>query len=108
MLSKLSENEKMALAGVVKWVVSADPQDSIEGLKGFFQEHNFGDFDEVYNEMNNRYSCIEELQEDLKAIENVEARKLIVDVAKDIAISDVHITKGEEEIINYLKSLWSL
>ena len=108
MLANLNHDEKLALAGILKWIVSADPQDSLDGIVDFFNEHNFGDFNAVYKEMNKQFEEIEDLQAFLKTIGNNEAHRLIIKVAKDIALSDAMITRREKEVFIFLKTLWNI
>ena len=104
----LTQSDKLALTGVVKWVIGADPEDTDAGLDGFFTENNLGSYNEIYKEMDKKFNSIEEFKTFLKTISNVSSQKLIMDIAKDIALSDAKITKEEKEVFNALKKIWNL
>ena len=107
MFTKLNKDEKIAFVGILKWVVSADHNDSLLGIEEFFKENKWGDFRDIYSEMDGRFSSLEELKEFLKGIDNKEAQQIIIQIAKDIIISDVFITIEEKEILNFLKEIWT-
>ncbi|MCG8571586.1 MAG: hypothetical protein MJB14_15730 [Spirochaetes bacterium] len=108
MLSQLNEQEKIALVGVLKWIVSADPQDSLEGMTDFFQDNHFGDFNTYYQEMDNKFEDVEALQSFLKTIDDSNTHQLIIKVAKDIALSDVMITHREKKVFKFLQEIWGI
>ena len=108
MISKLNTEEKHALTGVLKWIVSADPEDSLEGIDEFFKEHDLGDFNQVYREMDEKFEELEDFQAYLKTITNPDAHKTIIKVAKDIALSDAMITRREREVFAFLRELWQI
>lgn len=108
MYTKLSDKEKIALVGVLKWVVSVDPNDSLSGIEAFFNENEWGSFDEVWAEMECNFYELDELKDYLKTIKNKDAQDIILQVAKDVIISDVIVTKGEKEILEFLKGIWEI
>ena len=108
MYKQLTNDEKIALAGILKWVVSADHQDSLSGIENFFADNNWGDFNEIYEEMERKFEDLDELKKFLTTITNVESQKIIADIAKDIMISDVLITNEEKSILNFLKEIWNI
>jgi|GEM_PF-6216110 len=108
MYKELTKDEKIALAGILKWVVSADHEDSLEGIENFFNDNNWGDFNEVYDEMDNKFENLDELKKFLATITSKDAQKIIKDIAKDVMISDVVITNEEKGILNFLKEIWDI
>lgn len=106
MFSKLTKNEKLALAGVIKWVVSTDHEDSIRGIENFFYKNGWYDYNQIYIEMDKKFQEIDELKEFLLLIKNAETRKIIIQIAGDIVISDSIITNEEKEVINFLRKIW--
>lgn len=107
MYTKLNAEEKIALAGILKWIVSADHSDSLTGMKEFFKEKSWGDFDKIYDEMDERFDELDDLKDFLENIENKDAQDIILKIAKDIMISDVLITRDEKEILRFLEEIWS-
>lgn len=108
MFTKLDKEEKLALAGILKWVVSADHNDSLAGINEFFKENKWGDFDKIYNEMEQSFNELDDLKDFLKTIINPEAQITIIKIAKDIMISDVLVTKEEKDILAFLDDIWKL
>lgn len=108
MYHKLNKDEKIALTGILKWVVSVDHNDSFTGIEDFFKDNNWGDFNKIYIEMDERFETLEDLKEFLAIIKNKEAQKIIVQIAKDIMISDVIITNEEKQILEFLKLIWDI
>ncbi|MCK4796859.1 MAG: hypothetical protein KAT05_05720 [Spirochaetes bacterium] len=108
MFTKLNKDEKIALVGILKWVVSADHDDSLVGFEGFFRENNWGDFNQIYMEMDEKFEKLDEFKEFLKTINNKEAQEIIAQIAKDIMISDVIITNEEKQILDFLEEIWDI
>lgn len=108
MYTKLNHDEKIALTGILKWVVSADNNDSLEGIEEFFSENNWGDFNEIYDEMDEKFETLDDLKLFLKKIDNKEAHELILQIAKDVMLSDSMITVGEKEVLDFLQGIWNV
>lgn len=108
MHTKLNHDEKLALTGIIKWVVSVDHNDSLEGIEDFFKENEWGDFKEIYKEMDEKFETIEDLKYFLKKINNKEAHDIILQIAKDIMLSDAYMNKEEKEILNFLNEMWNI
>jgi uncharacterized tellurite resistance protein B-like protein len=106
MFSKLTKDEKLALVGVIKWVVSTDHEDSTRGIEKYFHENGWDDYNQIYSEMDEKFQDIDDLKEFLIKIKNVEARKFIIQIANEIAISDSIITNEEKKVLDFLNEIW--
>jgi hypothetical protein len=106
MITKLNSEEKLALTGVIKWVISADNENTIEGIEEFFKQNEWGDFNAIWDEMDTRFDSIEDLKEFLTSITRQEAREIIIQIAKDIMMSDVIITYEEKQVLAFLNDIW--
>ena len=56
--------------------------------------------------MDKKFQELDELKKFLLLIKNAETRKIIIQIAGDIVISDSIITNEEKEVINFLKEIW--
>jgi hypothetical protein len=106
MFLELTKDEELALAGVIKWVVSGDHEDSTAGIEKFFHDNGWEGYNTIYDEMDEKFENIDELKDFLITIKNDKARKIIIQVAGEIAISDSNITNEEKEVIRFLKEIW--
>lgn len=108
MLSQLNEEEKIAMAGIVKWIISADHDDSMDELNDFFKDNNFGDYESIYDQMDERFDDVESFKDFLSEITNKQAQKLLLQIANDIILTDSIITPGEKEVISTIKKIWQI
>ena len=78
MFLELTKDEELALAGVIKWVVSGDHEDSTAGIEKFFHDNGWEGYNTIYDEMDEKFENIDELKDFLITIKNDKARKIII------------------------------
>lgn len=106
MIKDFNENEKIALAGILKWIVSSDNQDSLQGIENFFKENKWGSFQDIFEKADSKFETIDELKSFLPTINNKESQDIIIQVARDIITSDVIVTSEEKHVLNFLSEIW--
>jgi uncharacterized tellurite resistance protein B-like protein len=108
MYSELSENEKLAIVGVFKFVVNSNgtlDNQELDKMQEFIEEKNFNDFSDVLDLFEKSYDTIEDFYGLLEGIDE-ERRDLLLEEAYELAISDGYATPAEMEIFDIMAQAW--
>ncbi len=109
MFKNYSDEEKLAVIGVVKGVILADGNFSDEEIsyaREMIEKENFPDYSEKFIEFDKKYPTEGKIYEVFAEIEREEVKEELIDFALNLASSNGIIEKSEVEVINHMCEIW--
>lgn len=111
MPSKLTKNDKITLIGMCRFIMNADgfiTDSELESMSEVADEIGFDDYSEIFDEVDEKISTIDDLKEYIDNTKNSENRVKILQYAVQISRSDANIKNDEIDIIRYAADEWGL
>jgi len=111
MIKSFNKEEKIALIGVIKFLINSDGlirDEEIEKIHELSMQKGFEDFQDVFNDADRTIKSITDLQDALYRIHDNVHKKDFVKVAAEIALSDAVINYRENAMLKYLCDFWKL
>ena len=109
MVTKLSDDEKLFLAGCIKSIILADgtiESEEIDDLNKLTEELGFNDFEEKLEAFENKVHDSEMFWEMAAKIEGKEVRDIILKVMQELSLQDGFTEKVEEKLLSKLIEIW--
>ncbi len=109
MPATLSYDEKIILLGLCKYIINSDgivTVSEIENLNKISGEKGFKDYQEVFNDVDEKIKSVEDLKELINSIRGCSNMKHILATAIQMSMTDGNIKKDEIEIITFTADSW--
>jgi uncharacterized tellurite resistance protein B-like protein len=107
--SRLTDDEKMFLAGCIRNLILADgniQDEEVAELNKVIDRLHFNDFDEKLDRFENTITSTESFWEEAATITNPETQDLILDILNEIALQEGLIGRAEKKVITDLQTFW--
>lgn len=104
----LTDEERLALVGLIKVVIQADRLYSKEEdaeLKRIAGEIGEELFIATVDEARERFKTLDAIKEYARTVERQEARELILSTVQEMAVSD-EVSPEEAQMVDWLSELW--
>jgi uncharacterized tellurite resistance protein B-like protein len=111
MSQKLSNEEKMVLIAVMKYIVSTDgviTEREIDDINDISGEKGFEDFQKVFNEVDRKVQSLDDLKNLIGKVTGETSRKNILKHAVEFSRADANINPHEIEILKYMSKEWGI
>ncbi len=111
MSKKLTNEEKMVLIAVMKYIVSTDSvitDREIDDINMMAEEKGFEDFQKVFNEVDRKIKSIDDLKKLINTIKSEASRKNILKHAVEFSRADANLNPQEIEILKYMSKEWGV
>lgn len=111
MPSKLSNIDKITLIGMCKFIINTDgfiTEPELENMAAVAREIGFEDYQQVFDEVDEKISNVDDLKEYIDNTRESSNRLKILKYAIQISRSDGNIKDDEIDIIRYAADEWGL
>jgi len=111
MSKKLSNEEKMVLIAVMKYIVSTDgviTVREIDDINDMAEEKGFEDFQKVFNEVDRTVKSLDDLKKLIGKVTNETSRMNILKHAVEFSRADANLNPYEIEILKYISKEWGI
>ncbi len=107
--SKLTNQEKIFLAGSIKNMILADgivENQELESLDLIEKKIKFDDFEECLEEFEREVKDSDSYWKMAEKISNEETKELVLEVLHELSIQDGFMKKTESNLLEELRSIW--
>lgn len=111
MAKSFTKDEKIVLLAVLKYIISTDgviTESEIDDINDIAEDKGFEDFQEIFNEVDNKVTSLDVLKNLIRNIENDASREKILDIALDMAHADADVNPHEIEILKFMSKEWDI
>jgi uncharacterized tellurite resistance protein B-like protein len=111
MTKKLTNEEKMVLIAVMKYIVSTDgiiTEREIDDINEMAEEKGFEDFQKVFNEVDRTVKSLDDLKKLIDQVTDDGSRKNILQHAVEFSRADANLNPHEIEILKYMSKEWGI
>jgi Tellurite resistance protein TerB. len=107
----LTNEEKMVLIAVMKYIVSTDgviTEREIDDINDLAEENGFEDFQKVFEEVDRTVKSLDDLKKLIKQVENEASMQNILKYAVEFSRADADINPRENEILKFMSNEWGI
>jgi uncharacterized tellurite resistance protein B-like protein len=111
MIRSFNREEKLALIGLVKYLVNADGmvhEEELNRIHSLASNKGMEDFREIFNEADRLFKSFEDLKDFLFRVHNDTHKRDIVQNAVTFALSDAVMKPSENQIIDFICEFWKI
>lgn len=111
MIQNFDKKDKKALLAVAKFIANQDnklTEQETENFKNLARQKGFEDFQEIFKEVDDEVTSLNDLSSVLNAVTNRSRQKDIVSLAIEMARADGYESSEEHDTIRYLCRLWDI
>lgn len=111
MPKSLTNEEKMVLIAVMKYIVSTDgviTEREIDDINDLADEKGFEDFQKVFDEVDRTVKSLDDLKKLIRQVSNDASRKNILRYAVEFSRADADINLQENEILKFMSKEWGI
>lgn len=111
MPKKLSEDEKIVLIGICKYIINSDgifTESELETMNQIAEEIGFDDYHESFDKADSIITSVEILQNKIDELKQSGNKKKILKYAIQLSRSDACIKCDEMDIIVYAADSWDI
>jgi uncharacterized tellurite resistance protein B-like protein len=111
MSKQLTNEEKMVLIAVMKYIVSTDgviTEREIDDINDLAEEKGFEDFQKVFEEVDRTVKSLDDLKKLIRQVNNDASRKNILQHAVEFSRADADINPRENEILKFMSKEWDI
>jgi len=111
MSKKLTNEEKMVLIAVMKYIVSTDgviTEREIDDINKMAEEKGFEDFQKVFNEVDQKVKSLDDLKKLIARVSGEASRNNILKHAVEFSRADANLNPQEIEILKYMSREWGI
>lgn len=110
-IQNFDKKDKKALLAVAKFIANQDnklTEQETENFKNLARQKGFEDFQEIFKEVDDEVTSLNDLSSVLNAVTNRSRQKDIVSLAIEMARADGYESSEEHDTIRYLCRLWDI
>jgi hypothetical protein len=111
MSEHLSQDEKIVLIAVLKYIVSTDgviTEREIDDINNLAEDAGFKDFQQIFEEVDRKIKSIDDLEKLIDQIKNEKNRLRILEYAIEFSRADADMNPHEIEILKYMSAKWKI
>ena len=109
MPKKLSQDEKIVLIGICKYIINADgivTESELKTMNQIAEELGFDNYQKSFDDADSVITSMEVLQEKIDGLKNSPNKQKILKYAVQLSRSDANIKNDEMDIIVYAADSW--